>query len=348
MSDERRRERRRRTSGPVGGHPAARVEQHAQRLALDRRRVDVAHRERRAIGERGARADHDGLRVGAQLVRVGAGRLAGDPLRRAVGRRDAAVEALAVLSEAERAAGAAVVQVRRERSRAPRSAPTPTSTSTPAARSRAKPRPRDLRVGILDRDDDAGDAGVDAARRRTAACGRGARTARASRTRSRRGPGRRRRAAPRPRRGPAGRLGGTLADDHAVADEHAADPGVRRRAAADRARRAATRSGHQLPSSPLGVAHVGPRVGRDATRGHGTRAARRRRARRRPLPSGLSPSAPASHRINPTAGCRGLAGSRSARGPSIPPVGTCTQPRGLTQLSLRSAIPRPDRKWNTF
>ena len=50
--------------GPDCGHAPARVEQHAQRLALDRR-VDVARGQRRTIGERGARADHDRLRLRA-------------------------------------------------------------------------------------------------------------------------------------------------------------------------------------------------------------------------------------------------------------------------------------------
>ena len=36
---------------------------------------DVAHGERGPVGERGARADDDRLRVGAQLVGVGAGRV---------------------------------------------------------------------------------------------------------------------------------------------------------------------------------------------------------------------------------------------------------------------------------
>ena len=48
---------------------------------------DVAHGERGPVGERGAGADDDRLRVGAQLVRVGARRVGRDPLRRCRRRR---------------------------------------------------------------------------------------------------------------------------------------------------------------------------------------------------------------------------------------------------------------------
>ena len=75
---------------------------------------DVAHGERGPIGERGAGADHDRLRVGAQLVRVGAGELRREPARRSVGGGDAAVDARRDLGDHERPAGAAVMEVRRE------------------------------------------------------------------------------------------------------------------------------------------------------------------------------------------------------------------------------------------
>ncbi len=101
-------------SGPVAGTRPAGVEQDARRL-VPRRGFDVAHGELRPVGERGARTDHDRLRVGAQLVRVGAGGLGRrDPLRRAVGRRDASVEARRDLGDDERPAGAPVMEVRRE------------------------------------------------------------------------------------------------------------------------------------------------------------------------------------------------------------------------------------------
>ena len=98
----------------VGRHPPGGVEQDPQRLAAHRG-LHVAGGEARAVGERGAGADHHGLRVGAQRVRVGPGRRAGDPLRRAVARGDAAVEAHRGLDHGEGAAEAAVEEVGRER-----------------------------------------------------------------------------------------------------------------------------------------------------------------------------------------------------------------------------------------
>ena len=70
--DERRRERRRRTADRPRERDRARRAARAVG-GCSGASVDVAHGELRPIGERGARADHDRLRVGAQLVRVGAG-----------------------------------------------------------------------------------------------------------------------------------------------------------------------------------------------------------------------------------------------------------------------------------
>ncbi len=53
-----------------------------------------ARGERRVVGEDGAGADDDRVVLGAAAVHVGPRGGAGDPLARAVGRRDAAVEAL--------------------------------------------------------------------------------------------------------------------------------------------------------------------------------------------------------------------------------------------------------------
>ena len=59
-------------NGPTRRDAPARVEQDAERLALDGR-VDVARGERRTIGERGAGADDDRLRLRrGTTVRVGA------------------------------------------------------------------------------------------------------------------------------------------------------------------------------------------------------------------------------------------------------------------------------------
>ena len=67
--DDERRPERGIEQRPVGRDPAASVEHHPQRRAR-RRAGDVAHGQRGPVGERGARADDDRLRVGAQLVRV--------------------------------------------------------------------------------------------------------------------------------------------------------------------------------------------------------------------------------------------------------------------------------------
>ena len=82
------------------------------------------------------------------------------------------------------------------------------------------------------------------------------------------------------------------------------------------------------PGHRLRVVHLGPfRPGRRA--GPGTRG-----VRAHPLPSGLSPSAPASNRIGATTGGRGLAGSRRAdRSPldGYRRSGLTPTPRGLVR-----------------
>ena len=121
-------------------HPAAGVEQDAQRRRTDGP-VDVAHRERGPIGERGAGADDDGLRLGAQSMDVGAGFRTGDPPRGAVGCGRPPVDADRPTS---RTASARPVLrwCRYGRSEAAASSdPMPTSTVMPAARSRSMPVP---------------------------------------------------------------------------------------------------------------------------------------------------------------------------------------------------------------
>ena len=102
------------------------------------------------IGERGAAPDHDRLRVGAQLVRVGAGELRGEPARRTVGRRDPAVDARRDLGDHERPAGAAVMEIRREIARRPLGTDTDGHVDTGGAQPREARRrrraDRDLRA----------------------------------------------------------------------------------------------------------------------------------------------------------------------------------------------------------
>jgi hypothetical protein len=79
----------------LGTHPQAPldapfpVEQHAHRVPPARQ---IAHREPRIVGQRGAGADEDRVHPIAEPVHVGACGLAGDPLRLPGARGDAAVE----------------------------------------------------------------------------------------------------------------------------------------------------------------------------------------------------------------------------------------------------------------
>ena len=96
------------------GDASARVEQHAQRLAIGAR-LDMADGQGGEVAQRGAGADHDRLRLAAQGMGVAARGEPGDPARRAVGGGGAAVETDGCLEQAVGAAGAALVQVGRER-----------------------------------------------------------------------------------------------------------------------------------------------------------------------------------------------------------------------------------------
>ena len=74
--------------------------------------LDVADGERRVVDPDGACADEDRVALGAQAMRVVAGGLAGDPLRRAVGCSGRTVEGAGDLAHDVRPAGPAVMQVR--------------------------------------------------------------------------------------------------------------------------------------------------------------------------------------------------------------------------------------------
>ena len=69
------------------------IEHDAQRPPAEQLELRIAHGEPRIVGEHRADAGHDGRRARAQALHVGARRLAGDPVARAVGERRAAVEA---------------------------------------------------------------------------------------------------------------------------------------------------------------------------------------------------------------------------------------------------------------
>ncbi len=208
----------------LGRHPAPGVEQHAQRRVL-RKRVGVAHRERGAVGEGGAGTHHHGLGVGPQPVRVGPGGGTGDPLRRAVGRRGAAVDAEGGLDQAEGAPGTPVVEVGGELEGRG------VGADAQVDRDPGRPQPGDALPRHQGRDRRA--------RRRPGAipaCDQGVGTGRgpavvAARFEGHVGGGVPGRVAGGGQSdglgvGPPRRLGGPGADHDAVADEHAADPRV--------------------------------------------------------------------------------------------------------------------------
>ena len=216
----------------LGGHAAAAVEHHAQRrLRRPGGRVgQVAHGEAGAVGDGSAGAHHHGLRVGAQLVGIGAGLRRGDPLRRAVPRGDAGVEAHRRLHHGEGPAVGAVEQVGREVG-ADLGGVEADGHVDPCSAEAGDALPGDVGIGVLDGDDDPGDAGLDervGARRRAAVVRAGLEGDIGG-------------AAPGPV-GPvgdgglecdgfgmpaAGRLGGALGDHRSGAvGEHAADPRV--------------------------------------------------------------------------------------------------------------------------
>ena len=139
-----------------------RVEQHPQRLAHGHD-VDVAdgqpRRDRRARCP--ARRRRPATRRGSRCASARASTL-GDPLRAAVRRRGATVEAHRGLEQRERAAGRALVQVRARGSARRASAPTPTSTVDAGGAQPVRARDRATRgSGSSTRDDDPAHAGGD-------------------------------------------------------------------------------------------------------------------------------------------------------------------------------------------
>ena len=211
----------------LGGDAAGGVEEDAAAAAVVHRAVGVAHGEAGTVGERGARADDDGLRLGPEAVGVGARRGAGDPLRRAVAGGDATVEAHGRLHHREGAPEPAVHEVRRERAGGGVGADADVDGDAEVAQL-GDALPGDLRVGILERDHDPGDAGLG----QRDHAGSGAALVRAGLERGVDG------GAAGPVAGlaqgldlgvrTAGRLRGALADDLAVAHDDRADPRIGR------------------------------------------------------------------------------------------------------------------------
>ena len=287
MIDERRRERRRRTAG------RRRARGRARRAATRSgwRVGGVASTSRTVSAGRSASAvpgaDDDRLRVGAELVRVGARRGA-TVIHCDVpsARRDAAVEAHRGLGDDERRGRCAGDAGTARATRSRRRRPTPTSTSMPASRSRANPGARDLRVGILERDDDPArrprrsSASAHGGVRPWCAQGSSVTYAVAPRARSPAA-----RSASTSACAPPGGCGRALADDLAVADEDAADPRVRRGAATSARRRAAAPG-----PSPRRRARSSSPFGRPAGRGDDGRPRRHARDAARPPRSASRPS----------------------------------------------------------
>ena len=265
---------------------------------------------------------------------VGACGDAGDPARRAVGRRRLGVEAHRRLDQAPRPAGPAVVQVRRQRP--PRARGTrPDLDVEPGRAEPCEPAPCDPRVRVLERHHDAPDAGCDqrvgARRRATFVRARlegdvgGAVPSPLPRRLERVGLGV---GCPRASVPP-------LAGDRAVlVDDDTADPGIRRRGPT------AVLALCHRPGDQVAVRGLHRRTSisgsldrcRDLGRGDGAAGTPRAARRRTPSPirtltvgPGFSPGQP--HGWRPWA--RGLPQATPCCLRS-PPVGTCTQtPRAL-------------------
>ena len=315
--------------------------------------IQVADREARPIRPRGAGADDDRLGLGAQPVGVGAGLDAGDPLRAAVGSRGPPVEAHRGLEQRERAAGRALVQVRRERLRDRVRADT-VHDLDPAARSRLDPVPRTRGSGSSNAITTPADARVDErlrARRRVAVVVAGLeRDVRGRTTSAVPGVAQRRDLGVQPTRVRTGRA---RADDLAVAHDHAPDPRVRR----------ASRSGRARPGPRPSPSARRPVRRARHTSDPGVQPTADRHARGMPDESSPSPirTVTVGSRISldrPPAGCRRFAGS--PRG-GYRRFGTFTRtPRtwfswvhrplrtGLGSLDSLVKIPPPDQNWNTF
>ena len=131
-------------NGPVAGTAPRRIEHHAERLALGRRDLGVAHGERLVVGTAvGRQPDDIACDKRSQPMPVGSSRRAGDPLARSVGGSDAAVEAHRRLERCECPAGSAVVQVRSEVTGDPDRADADQRLNARPARRRRSRRPPD-------------------------------------------------------------------------------------------------------------------------------------------------------------------------------------------------------------
>ena len=276
---------------PGRRHAPAGVEHDAQRWVLGRLR-DVSHGERRAVGDRGAGTDDDRLRVGAQLVRVGARGVGRDPARGTVGGRDPTVEARRDLGHDERAPGSPMVEVRRELARGFVGADADGHVDSRGTQTR-EARTRDPRIRVFERRDDARHPGRD----QRVGARRGAPVMRAGLERDVRGRAAGAITGSRERAGfgvrASGRLGGALADDLAVAHEHAADPRIRRGTTTGGGAHL-QRLRHRLvvahgPSlrALIGARTRGARQRRPNPAGAPVTGRGRRERRRDPLPSGL-------------------------------------------------------------
>ena len=350
-------EQRARRPAPGPGRRAAPAAAGARRRAGRASRTVSAGRSARAVPAPTTTAC-ESARSSCASARAAA---PGDPLRVPSAAAVRPSRLIAVFSDAERPAGAPVVQVRGERRRARVGAGTDADVDRDAraSRSRAMPAARDLRVGIGERDDDPGDAGVD----ERVGAGRRAAVVRARLEGhvggGAPGPLTGGARAPRPRRG--GPPGGSVAPSPTTSPSRTTTHptqgfgAVRRRPrrAERRARGAAAPRPARRParspsvSRPRVVSLAAPTGGTTAAGARGARRAPSRR-RSRPLPSGLSPSAPApgvtGSTTRPAAvGSRAPAGSDRLIRPleRLPPVGTCTHtPRACSWFSQASAIGR--------
>ena len=326
---------------PVGRHPAPGVEQDPQRLPRDRagrRRATVSDGRSASAVPAPTTTACDSARSRCASARASGPVIHCDVPSAAAVRPS---RLIAVLSSANARPVRRWCRYGASDAR-PRRRPTPTSTSMPAARSRAMPAPATRGSGSSSATTTAGDAGVDqrlGARRRVAVV-----VARLERRRRRwrRGPRRRpSRSAATSACGPPGRR--RWRPDPTISpsrDDDAADPGVRRRCGAGRARRAAPPG----PSAPRRAPCTLVAPPAHGARAHGT--ARHAAARGRPSCALSHPDShrrpEESHSHRSTTGWRPWV--RGLPPESIggsPPVGTCTHtPRAcLFSLTGKSRIP---------
>ena len=278
-------------------------------------RRGVAHGQRRVVGPHGAGADDDGVALGPEAVGVGPG--GSDPVihwLRAVGRGGAPVEGRGQLEHDVGAAGVPVVQVGRSRSAAS-SAATPTSTVDAGGpqRVRSPGRPPGGRGPRWRRRPGPTPAATSASAHGGVRpwCEQGSRVTHA--------------VAPRRSCAP-GRVEG---DDLGVRAAHRVRWRPRTRCRPrPRSRSRPTGWGGSTPARTRRARGLGPCAGCRLRRSCRLRGLRGRARERRPrptgvghvpssLPSGLSPSAPGSHRIGRPTGCEEVRGLHRRSG--LPP-----------------------------